>query len=115
MQIVKDSINFDAQFHWKLKDIPASSPYAEFTSIFSNVKNADRNATSCLGSLCRLYGVANTAVTAPHALIEKYEVYRDQILARYPLLSAIGRYSAEEGAVADYIKMVDVVNTAQIA
>lgn len=110
MGIVKQAIGFDSTFHWRLKGlVPETSPYIAFASIFKDIKEADGTATSNLQALCRLYKVATSAATEPTAVILDYQAKMDAVMARYPLLSAIGRYSAEAKDIADYIRMVDTV------
>lgn len=110
MGIVKQAIGFEATFHWRLKGlVPETSPYMAFASLFKDIKEADGTATSNLQALCRLYKVATSAATEPTAVILDYQSQKDAVMARYPLLSAVGRYSAESKAIADYINLVDTV------
>jgi hypothetical protein len=110
MGMVKQAIGFDSAFHWRLKDqVPATSPYMTFAAIFKDVKEADGVATSNLQALCRLYKVTGTATMEPTALIVDYQSKKDAIMARYPLLSAVSRYSVETKDIAEYINMVDTV------
>jgi len=108
MGMVKQAIGFDSAFHWRLKGlVPSTSPYMAFADIFSGVKDVDGTVTSNLQALCRLYKVAGTATMEPTTLIVDYQSKKDAVLERYPLLSAISRYSVESKAVADYINLVD--------
>jgi hypothetical protein len=111
MGIVKQAIGFDAAFHWNVKDqVSATSPYMTFAHIFKDVKEADGVITSNLQALCRLYKVATTTTAEPTAMIADYQAKKDAIMVRYPLLSAISRYSAETKDIAEYINLVDNAN-----
>jgi hypothetical protein len=110
MGIVKQAIGFEGAFHWRLKgQVPATSPYMTFATIFKDVKEADGVVTSNLQALCRLYKVATATTAEPTALIADYQAKKDAIMARYPLLSAVSRYSVETKDIAEYINMVDTV------
>ena len=110
MAIVKQAIGFEATFHWRLKgQVPDDSPYMVFADLFKDIKNADGNVLMNLQALCRLYKVATATTAEPTALILEYQAKQDAIMARYPLLSAVGRYSAEAKDIAEYILMVDKV------
>jgi hypothetical protein len=112
MGVVKDAIDFDRHFHWKITNmISSSSKYAEFVSVFEGVGDIDRNKSSVLGVLFRAYNVPDNSSNESETLITKYTTQRDEIYARYPLLTSIGRYSASAEAVADYINMVDNKNS----
>jgi hypothetical protein len=110
MGIVKQAIGFEGAFHWRLKgQVPATSPYMTFAAIFKDIKEADGVVTSNLQALCRLYKVATATTAEPTAMIADYQAKKDVIMARYPLLSAVSRYSTEAKDIAEYINMVDTV------
>lgn len=110
MGIVKEAIGFDRQFHWKVSDrISPTSPYATFTSQFAKVKAADSTVQSGLQALCREYKVV-TATVDPSAMIDQYKLEIESLNKRYPLLSAISRYSVEDSVIGDYINLVDNAN-----
>jgi hypothetical protein len=110
MGIVKQAIGFEGAFHWHLKgQVPATSPYMAFTSIFKDIKEFDGMKSSNLQTLCRLYKVTTTTTADPTAMIADYQAKKDAIMSRYPLLKAFSRYSVEAEEIAEYINMVDTV------
>lgn len=110
MSVVKQEISFSSTFHWKLKTlVPSTSPYMEFVSIFEGVKASEESTASHLHSLYRLYKFTPTTTADPAAMIATYNDQKETVIARYPLITSISRYSTDVEAVADYINMIDAV------
>ena len=106
MGIVKEAIGFNNMFHWKVSGLCAASLYAGLAAEFKGVKSVDSARRSALQALCREYKVV-TATLDPQALIDTYQAKMDAVKERYPLLTCIGKYSAEDKQIADYIRLVD--------
>jgi hypothetical protein len=107
MGMVKNAIGFKNIFHWNIVDaISSTSPYVTLFETFANVSSTDDDIRSALKTLCAEYKIATAAVDTT-ALIEHYETEVDKMNKRYPLLTAISRYSAEDSDVAEYINMID--------
>jgi hypothetical protein len=108
MGIVKQAIGFDTSFHWQLRTlVPSTSPYMKFISVFKDIKGTDELTTANLHALCQLYKFTATATADPAAMIATYSDQRNNLIARYPLITSISRYSTDAENVADYINMVD--------
>jgi hypothetical protein len=109
-EMVKQSIDFHSFFSYNeaIKQVDTKSPYVSLYNEFKDVKDIDSGVQRALEALCQEYKVVVNNID-PTAEIAKY---KDQVLAikrRYPLLSSLSRYSAEDSAVAEYINAIDQV------
>lgn len=112
MGIVKEAIGFKDMFHWTVSSLDATSLYGQLAAEFKDVKSVDSLRRSALQSLCRDYKVV-TATVDPQALIDTYQAKMDAVKVRYPLLTCIGKYSADDHHIADYIRLVDRAQSVQ--
>ena len=106
MGIVKEAIRFNDLFHWTVTGLDATSLYAQLAAEFKGVKSVDGTRRSALQALCHQYKVV-TATVDPQSLIDTYQAQMDAVKVLYPLLTCIGKYSADDCHIADYIRLVD--------
>jgi hypothetical protein len=109
MEVVKQAIGFNEYFQYKdaVINMDANSPYAKLYAEFKDVKDIDTDIRHSVEYLCREYQINTATNVEPTQLIADYRERVASIKKRYPLLSAISKWSANEDDVADYIRMVD--------
>jgi hypothetical protein len=110
MEVVKQAIGFNEYFQYKdtAIKVDANSPYAKLYAEFKDVKDIDTDIRQSVEYLCREYQINTTTNVEPTQLIADYRERMASIKKRYPLLSAISKWSANEDDVTDYIRMVDI-------
>lgn len=102
----KSVLPIKERYHWTVMSlIDSESPYFKFVNQFVGVEAADPRRSTALASLCKAYGMTET--TLDLNAIEDLRQQERAINDRYPLISALSRYSVESAQVADYINMVD--------
>jgi hypothetical protein len=111
MELVKQSIDFGSFYSYNgaIKLVDSKSPYVLMYNEFANVRNVDSESRYGLEYLCRAYEVNTQTNVDPTAEIAKYQEQLNNVKKRYPLLSAISKYSVDEVAVSEYINAIDQV------
>ena len=109
-QLVKQAIDFNSYFTYThaIKQVNVGSPYVAMYNEFKDVADLDASVQRGMEALCEQYKVAVNNID-PTTEIAKYKQQLVDIKNRYPLMSALSRYSATDEAVAEYINAIDQV------
>ena len=111
LEMVKQAIDFNSYFTYNrvITSINANSPYAVLSNAFVGVKDIDDNVQRSLQYLCKAYKISTGNNIDPTQEIAKYKEQLVEVKQRYPLLSAVSKWSASDEAVAEYINAIDQV------
>jgi hypothetical protein len=110
-ELVKQAIDFNQYFTYTsiITDINPDSPYAVLYREFNGVKDINNDIRYSMEYLCGAYKTNTMTNVDPTEEIAKYKQQMVDVKIRYPLLSAVSKWSVSNEAVAEYINAIDQV------
>jgi hypothetical protein len=111
MELVKQAIDFNSYFSYTnvIAQLNAASPYAVLYNEFKDVKDIETDTRHSMEYLCRAYHISTTTNVDPTEEIAEYRKQLADVKSRYPLLTALSKWSTTDEAVAEYINAIDQV------